>query len=159
MPERPPACNDSSLLAPCLPRTARPCVQVDLWKTSGHFDFYRESMFNQMEVEGEDYQARRGVCSCVCITCMCTPCRSGSKRPGLTRLGAVPVWKQPLPPPPPGACPIRLGAASWPEEWQSCVAAAASAPPALPSLHRALLTLHGPPLPLSLPLPACSSSP
>lgn len=31
--------------------------QVDLWKTSGHFDFYRESMFNQMDVDAEEYQA------------------------------------------------------------------------------------------------------
>lgn len=31
-------------------------VQVDLWKTSGHFDFYRESMFNQMDVDAEEYQ-------------------------------------------------------------------------------------------------------
>lgn len=34
-------------------------MQVDLWKTSGHFDFYRESMFNQMDVDAEEYQARR----------------------------------------------------------------------------------------------------
>ena len=32
-----------------------PC-QVDLWKTSGHFDFYRDSMFNQMDVDAEEYQ-------------------------------------------------------------------------------------------------------
>jgi threonyl-tRNA synthetase len=31
---------------------------VDLWKTSGHFDFYKESMFDQMEVEHEEYQLR-----------------------------------------------------------------------------------------------------
>jgi hypothetical protein len=29
---------------------------VDLWKTSGHFDFYRDSMFNQMDVDAEEYQ-------------------------------------------------------------------------------------------------------
>ena len=32
--------------------------QVDLWKTSGHFDFYRDSMFNQMDVDTEEYQVR-----------------------------------------------------------------------------------------------------
>lgn len=25
-------------------------AKIDLWKTSGHFDFYRESMFDQMQV-------------------------------------------------------------------------------------------------------------
>ena len=30
-------------------------ASVDLWKTSGHFDFYKEGMFDQMEVEGADY--------------------------------------------------------------------------------------------------------
>ena len=24
-------------------------AKVDLWKTSGHFDFYKENMFDQME--------------------------------------------------------------------------------------------------------------
>eukprot|EP00887_Chlorella_sp_A99_P004027 scaffold11.g4027.t1 len=33
-------------------------AKVDLWKTSGHFDFYRESMFNQMDVEEEEYQLK-----------------------------------------------------------------------------------------------------
>jgi threonyl-tRNA synthetase len=33
-------------------------VQVDLWKTSGHFEFYEENMFDQMQVEGEEYQLR-----------------------------------------------------------------------------------------------------
>jgi threonyl-tRNA synthetase len=28
---------------------------VDLWKTSGHWDFYRENMYSPMEVEGADY--------------------------------------------------------------------------------------------------------
>ena len=32
--------------------------QVDLWKTSGHFDFYGENMFDQMKVENEEYQLR-----------------------------------------------------------------------------------------------------
>ena len=33
-------------------------ASVDLWKTSGHFDFYKEDMFAQMEVEGADYQIK-----------------------------------------------------------------------------------------------------
>ncbi|KAI3434559.1 hypothetical protein D9Q98_002632 [Chlorella vulgaris] len=33
-------------------------AKVDLWKTSGHFDFYRDSMFNQMEVDDEQYQLK-----------------------------------------------------------------------------------------------------
>merc|ERR1712070_1016171 len=30
----------------------------DLWKTSGHFDFYQSDMFDQMEVENEQYQIK-----------------------------------------------------------------------------------------------------
>jgi threonyl-tRNA synthetase len=30
-------------------------AKVDLWRTSGHWDFYRESMFSPMEVEGIEY--------------------------------------------------------------------------------------------------------
>lgn len=26
-------------------------ARLDLWKTSGHFDFYKESMFDQMQVD------------------------------------------------------------------------------------------------------------
>ncbi len=33
-------------------------AKLDLWKTSGHFDFYKESMFDQMQVENEEYQLR-----------------------------------------------------------------------------------------------------
>eukprot|EP01023_Acetabularia_acetabulum_P062329 TRINITY_DN7661_c0_g2_i1.p1 TRINITY_DN7661_c0_g2~~TRINITY_DN7661_c0_g2_i1.p1 ORF type:complete len:705 (-),score=112.98 TRINITY_DN7661_c0_g2_i1:365-2362(-) len=33
-------------------------AKVDLWKTSGHFEFYGESMFDQMEIEDEEYQLR-----------------------------------------------------------------------------------------------------
>ena len=33
-------------------------ASVDLWKTSGHFDFYKDGMFDQMEVEGADYQLK-----------------------------------------------------------------------------------------------------
>jgi threonyl-tRNA synthetase len=38
----------------CSPHVAK----LDLWKTSGHFDFYRENMFDQMEVERDTYQLR-----------------------------------------------------------------------------------------------------
>lgn len=33
-------------------------AKVDLWKKSGHFEFYGENMFDQMDVEGEEYQLR-----------------------------------------------------------------------------------------------------
>jgi threonyl-tRNA synthetase len=33
-------------------------AKLDLWKTSGHFDFYKESMFDAIEVEGEQYQLK-----------------------------------------------------------------------------------------------------
>ncbi|CAN5607535.1 threonine--tRNA ligase [soil metagenome] len=33
-------------------------ANLDLWKTSGHFDFYRESMFDQMQIESQAYQIR-----------------------------------------------------------------------------------------------------
>ncbi|PRW20597.1 threonine--tRNA chloroplastic mitochondrial 2 [Chlorella sorokiniana] len=33
-------------------------AKVDLWKTSGHIDFYRDSMFNQMDVDAEEYQLK-----------------------------------------------------------------------------------------------------
>src|SRR5262249_11622548 len=33
-------------------------AKLDLWKTSGHVDFYRENMFSCMEVEGQDYEIK-----------------------------------------------------------------------------------------------------
>ncbi len=30
-------------------------AKVDLWKTSGHWDFYQESMYSPMSIEGQDY--------------------------------------------------------------------------------------------------------
>ncbi|KAG2433186.1 hypothetical protein HYH02_012728 [Chlamydomonas schloesseri] len=33
-------------------------AKADLWKTSGHLDFYRENMYEQMQVEDETYQLR-----------------------------------------------------------------------------------------------------
>jgi threonyl-tRNA synthetase len=42
-------------------------ANLDLWKTSGHFDFYQEGMFDQMEVENEQYQIRPMNCPFHCI--------------------------------------------------------------------------------------------
>jgi threonyl-tRNA synthetase len=42
-------------------------ANVDLWKTSGHFDFYAESMFDQMDVEDEQYQLRPMNCPFHCL--------------------------------------------------------------------------------------------
>ncbi|MFM7447622.1 MAG: threonine--tRNA ligase [Leptolyngbyaceae cyanobacterium] len=33
-------------------------ANLDLWRTSGHFDFYRENMFDQMEIEAQQYQLK-----------------------------------------------------------------------------------------------------
>nr|GMC51099.1 threonine--tRNA ligase, chloroplastic/mitochondrial 2 [Ipomoea batatas] len=33
-------------------------AEVELWKISGHMDFYKENMFDQMEIENECYQLR-----------------------------------------------------------------------------------------------------
>ncbi len=33
-------------------------ANVDLWKTSGHLDFYRENMFDPIEVEAQQYQLK-----------------------------------------------------------------------------------------------------
>lgn len=32
--------------------------KADLWKTSGHLDFYAESMYSPMDIDGEDYYVR-----------------------------------------------------------------------------------------------------
>lgn len=42
-------------------------ANLDLWKTSGHFDFYQEGMFDQMEVEGADYQIKPMNCPFHCL--------------------------------------------------------------------------------------------
>jgi len=42
-------------------------ANLNLWKTSGHFDFYRSDMFNQMEVENEEYQIRPMNCPFHCL--------------------------------------------------------------------------------------------
>ncbi len=33
-------------------------ARLDLWRVSGHLDFYRQSMFGSIEVEGQDYQLK-----------------------------------------------------------------------------------------------------
>lgn len=42
-------------------------ANAELWKTSGHLDFYSESMFDQMDVEGENYQLRPMNCPFHCL--------------------------------------------------------------------------------------------
>mmetsp|Transcript_15599 Transcript_15599/g.21322 ORF Transcript_15599/g.21322 Transcript_15599/m.21322 type:complete len:689 (-) Transcript_15599:7-2073(-) len=42
-------------------------ANLNLWKTSGHFDFYREGMFDQMEVEEEAYQIKPMNCPFHCL--------------------------------------------------------------------------------------------
>jgi threonyl-tRNA synthetase len=42
-------------------------ANVDLWKTSGHFDFYRADMFDQMDVENEQYQIKPMNCPFHCL--------------------------------------------------------------------------------------------
>ena len=57
-------------------------AKLDLWKTSGHFDFYKENMFDQVGGGWEDgivgvavrvgggVFVRGGGCLCVCV-CVC----------------------------------------------------------------------------------------
>lgn len=42
-------------------------ANLDLWKTSGHFDFYRSDMFDQMDVENEQYQIKPMNCPFHCL--------------------------------------------------------------------------------------------
>jgi threonyl-tRNA synthetase len=42
-------------------------ANLNLWKTSGHFDFYQEGMFDQMEVENESYQIKPMNCPFHCL--------------------------------------------------------------------------------------------
>lgn len=42
-------------------------ANINLWKTSGHFDFYREDMFDQMDVEDEQYQIKPMNCPFHCL--------------------------------------------------------------------------------------------
>jgi threonyl-tRNA synthetase len=42
-------------------------ANIDLWKTSGHFDFYKEGMFDQMDVENDQYQIKPMNCPFHCL--------------------------------------------------------------------------------------------
>lgn len=42
-------------------------ANLNLWKTSGHNDFYRDGMFQQMEVENEEYQIKPMNCPFHCL--------------------------------------------------------------------------------------------
>ena len=42
-------------------------ANLNLWKTSGHFDFYRSDMFDQMSVEDEQYQIKPMNCPFHCL--------------------------------------------------------------------------------------------
>ena len=42
-------------------------ANINLWKTSGHFDFYKEDMFDQMDVEDEQYQIKPMNCPFHCL--------------------------------------------------------------------------------------------
>ena len=42
-------------------------ANISLWKTSGHFDYYSESMFDQMDVEKEQYQLKPMNCPFHCL--------------------------------------------------------------------------------------------
>ncbi|EJK61406.1 hypothetical protein THAOC_18112, partial [Thalassiosira oceanica] len=42
-------------------------ANLDLWKTSGHFDFYADGMFDQMAVEDETYQIKPMNCPFHCL--------------------------------------------------------------------------------------------
>jgi len=42
-------------------------ANLNLWKTSGHFEFYREDMFRPLEVEGEQYQLKPMNCPFHCL--------------------------------------------------------------------------------------------
>ena len=60
---------------------------MDLWKTSGHIDFYRDSMFNQMDVDAEEYQAGFLQAAACCIT-------TGGAPPRARMAGSTgPTWR------------------------------------------------------------------
>jgi len=42
-------------------------ANVELWKTSGHFEFYQEGMFDQMDVENDEYQIKPMNCPFHCL--------------------------------------------------------------------------------------------
>ena len=42
-------------------------ANIKLWKTSGHFDFYKDGMFDQMKVEEDEFQLRPMNCPFHCL--------------------------------------------------------------------------------------------
>jgi threonyl-tRNA synthetase len=42
-------------------------ANINLWKTSGHFDFYKDDMFDQMAVDDEEYQIKPMNCPFHCL--------------------------------------------------------------------------------------------
>jgi threonyl-tRNA synthetase len=42
-------------------------ASLDLWKTSGHADFYRDDMFQPIDVDGEQYQLKPMNCPFHCL--------------------------------------------------------------------------------------------
>jgi threonyl-tRNA synthetase len=42
-------------------------ANINLWKTSGHFDFYKDDMFDQMNVDDEQYQIKPMNCPFHCL--------------------------------------------------------------------------------------------
>lgn len=42
-------------------------ANLDLWKTSGHFDFYNSDMFKAMDVDNEQYQIKPMNCPFHCL--------------------------------------------------------------------------------------------
>lgn len=48
-------------------------ASLDLWKTSGHFDFYRQDMFKPLDVDGQQYQLKPMNCPFHCLMFKDTP--------------------------------------------------------------------------------------
>ncbi len=42
-------------------------ANLNLWKTSGHFDFYRNDMFKSINVDDEEYQVKPMNCPFHCL--------------------------------------------------------------------------------------------
>lgn len=42
-------------------------ANINLWKISGHFDFYKDDMFKTMEVDDTEYQIKPMNCPCHCL--------------------------------------------------------------------------------------------
>jgi len=50
-------------------------ANVDLWKTSGHLEFYKDGMFKALECEGAEYQLKPMNCPFHCMLFKDTPKR------------------------------------------------------------------------------------